>query len=115
MDFSLSESQQELAALTRTILTDRVTPERLRALEDAGPLFDRDLWRTLAEAGVVSAALPETVKSLAPAYADRLTLVHADALRVRQLPGREHYTLSHRSTSNPATSRARSHHTRGHV
>ncbi len=61
MDFSLSESQQELAALTRTILTDRVTPERLRALEDAGPLFDRDLWGTLAAAGVVSAALPETV------------------------------------------------------
>lgn len=35
----------------------------------------------------LAAALPETVKSLAPAYADRLTLVHADALRVRELPG----------------------------
>lgn len=35
----------------------------------------------------LAAALPETVKSLAPAYADRLTLVYADALRVRELPG----------------------------
>jgi len=35
----------------------------------------------------LAAALPETVESLAPAYADRLTLVHADALRVRELPG----------------------------
>lgn len=35
----------------------------------------------------LAAALPETVRSLAPAYADRLTLVHADALRVRELPG----------------------------
>ena len=35
----------------------------------------------------LAAALPQTVKSLAPAYADRLTLVHADALRVRELPG----------------------------
>ena len=35
----------------------------------------------------LAAALPETVKSLAPAYADRLTLVHAAALRVGELPG----------------------------
>ena len=61
MDFSLSEPQQELASLTRQILTDHVTQERLRALESDGLLFDRELWRTLADAGIVSAALPETV------------------------------------------------------
>jgi 16S rRNA (adenine1518-N6/adenine1519-N6)-dimethyltransferase len=31
-------------------------------------------------------ALPGTVRRLAPSYADRLTLVHADALRVHELP-----------------------------
>ena len=31
-------------------------------------------------------ALPGTVGRLAPAYADRLTLVHADAMQVRELP-----------------------------
>jgi 16S rRNA (adenine1518-N6/adenine1519-N6)-dimethyltransferase len=34
----------------------------------------------------LAAALPGTVKRLAPAYADRLSLVQADALRVRELP-----------------------------
>jgi len=61
MDFTISETQRELAGLTRTILTDHVTTERLRQLADAGVLFDADLWRRLTAAGVVSAALPVTV------------------------------------------------------
>jgi 16S rRNA (adenine1518-N6/adenine1519-N6)-dimethyltransferase len=34
----------------------------------------------------LAAALPGTVAGLAPAFADRLSLVHADALHVRRLP-----------------------------
>jgi 16S rRNA (adenine1518-N6/adenine1519-N6)-dimethyltransferase len=36
---------------------------------------------------VLAGALPETVSERAPAYADRLTVVSADALRVDRLPG----------------------------
>lgn len=36
---------------------------------------------------VLAGALPETVELVAPALADRLTVVHADALRVEELPG----------------------------
>ena len=36
---------------------------------------------------VLAQALPATVADRAPAYADRLTLVQADALRVTELPG----------------------------
>ena len=36
---------------------------------------------------VLADALPETVSTVAPAVADRLTVVHADALRVEELPG----------------------------
>jgi alkylation response protein AidB-like acyl-CoA dehydrogenase len=61
MDFDLSESQKELAALTRQILDDQVTQLRLRAVDESGVHFDRDLWRTLAGAGVISAALPERI------------------------------------------------------
>jgi len=61
MDFELSESQQELAALTRRILDDQVTQSRLRAVDESGVLFDRALWATLADAGVISAALPESI------------------------------------------------------
>jgi 3-oxocholest-4-en-26-oyl-CoA dehydrogenase beta subunit len=61
MDFSATAAQDELGALTRQILTDRVTPERLREIEAGEERFDRDLWSALAEAGVLSAALPESV------------------------------------------------------
>ena len=36
---------------------------------------------------VLAGALPETVRTVAPAMAKRLSVVHADALRVTELPG----------------------------
>jgi 3-oxocholest-4-en-26-oyl-CoA dehydrogenase beta subunit len=59
MDFSATTAQDELGALTRQILTDRVTPERLWQIEAGGERFDRDLWSELGKAGVLSAALPD--------------------------------------------------------
>jgi 16S rRNA (adenine1518-N6/adenine1519-N6)-dimethyltransferase len=52
----------------------------LALLPEAGHVTAVEVDPTLA------AALPGTVERLAPAYADRLTLVHADAMQVRQLP-----------------------------
>jgi 3-oxocholest-4-en-26-oyl-CoA dehydrogenase beta subunit len=60
MDFSYNETQRELAALSRTILSDAATPERLREVEAGGDRFDPGLWADLAGAGVLSAALPES-------------------------------------------------------
>jgi alkylation response protein AidB-like acyl-CoA dehydrogenase len=59
MDFSYNENQRELAALSRAILADRTTPERLREVEAGGDRFDPGLWADLAGAGVLAAALPE--------------------------------------------------------
>jgi acyl-CoA dehydrogenase len=59
MDFIHNDSQRELAALSRTILTDRLTPERLREVEAGGDRFDPGLWADLAGAGILAAALPE--------------------------------------------------------
>jgi 3-oxocholest-4-en-26-oyl-CoA dehydrogenase beta subunit len=59
MDFSCNENQRELAALSRAILADRTTPERLREAEAGGDRFDPGLWADLAGAGVLAAALPE--------------------------------------------------------
>lgn len=58
MDFTLPEACHDLSALTRGILADRVTPERLRELEAKDEPFDRALWAALADAGVLAAALP---------------------------------------------------------
>jgi 3-oxocholest-4-en-26-oyl-CoA dehydrogenase beta subunit len=60
MDFIQDEADTELAGLARKILTDRLTAERLRAA-DAGDGFDPALWADLAGAGILSAALPESV------------------------------------------------------
>jgi acyl-CoA dehydrogenase len=60
MDFSATPAQDDLSALTRRILTDRVTPERLREIEAGGERCDRELWSELAKAGVLAAALPES-------------------------------------------------------
>jgi acyl-CoA dehydrogenase len=61
MDFGQTESQRELAALARQILTDHVTPTRLREVDQSGVHVDRDLWQRLVSAGVVGAALPERI------------------------------------------------------
>jgi 3-oxocholest-4-en-26-oyl-CoA dehydrogenase beta subunit len=58
MDFALTTAQQELGALTRQILAGRVTPERLRELDNSDTRFDQALWAELARAGVLAAALP---------------------------------------------------------
>jgi 3-oxocholest-4-en-26-oyl-CoA dehydrogenase beta subunit len=60
MDFTQDEAERELAALARKILTARLAPERLPAV-DAGDGFDRALWADLAGAGILSAALPEAL------------------------------------------------------
>src|SRR5260370_9921931 len=58
MDFIHNDSQRELASLSRTILTDRLTPERVREVEAGGDRFDPGLWADLAGAGILAAALP---------------------------------------------------------
>ncbi len=61
MDFTFTDTQLELAALVRTIVTTQLTTERRKAVDEARPRFDPALWQALADADVVSAALPSTV------------------------------------------------------
>jgi acyl-CoA dehydrogenase len=61
MDFFLNENQQELSALSRRVLSDRVTEDRLREIEASGDRFDPALWADLAGAGILAAALPESL------------------------------------------------------
>ncbi|MPY78421.1 MAG: acyl-CoA dehydrogenase [Actinophytocola sp.] len=54
MDFSLTEAQHDLAELARRILTDWAEQHTDRDLGG----FDRELWRSMAKAGLLDAALP---------------------------------------------------------
>jgi alkylation response protein AidB-like acyl-CoA dehydrogenase len=68
MDFTPTEAQQDLARLTAEVTGKLVTADRLRELDkdtDASGeptvRFDESLWRSLAETGVLAAALPEAL------------------------------------------------------
>jgi alkylation response protein AidB-like acyl-CoA dehydrogenase len=69
MDFTTTEAATDLGGLVRTITESMCTPQRQKELDGlelgapparrAGGRFDRDLWRTLIDSDVLSAAAPE--------------------------------------------------------
>lgn len=59
MDFAFTDEQTALRELARKILEAEATPDRLREVEKSDERIDRALWATLAEANLLSAALPE--------------------------------------------------------
>jgi len=59
MDFDFSEEEQTISGLTRQILEDKVTHEHLRAMSKSGESFDRNVWQSLAETGVIGASISE--------------------------------------------------------
>jgi 3-oxocholest-4-en-26-oyl-CoA dehydrogenase beta subunit len=61
MDFTENENQAELAALAKKIFTERTTAARLAEIESGDDRFDPALWADLAAAGILSAALPESL------------------------------------------------------
>jgi len=61
MDFTLSETQQDVRRLAEQVFAGETSPERLRAVEASTQALDRDLWAALARAGLLGACLPEEV------------------------------------------------------
>ena len=59
MDFIFTSDQDDAAQLAARILGDHATTDRMSAVEAAGDRFDRDLWRDLGAAGLISLHLPE--------------------------------------------------------
>ncbi|MFC5178635.1 acyl-CoA dehydrogenase family protein [Nocardioides taihuensis] len=59
MDFDFTPEQDDAAELARQILVDRATNARQQEVERGGDRFDRELWRELGDAGMLSLAIPE--------------------------------------------------------
>ncbi|NLT31018.1 MAG: acyl-CoA dehydrogenase family protein [Propionibacterium sp.] len=59
MDFNRDEDVQAVAGLAREILTDRATVDLVRATETTESRTDDNLWKSLADAGLVGVALSE--------------------------------------------------------
>ncbi|MGH3969585.1 MAG: acyl-CoA dehydrogenase family protein, partial [Mycobacterium sp.] len=61
MDFSTTEAAHDLGGLVGTIVDAVCTPEHQRELDGLQQRFDRDLWRKLVDADIVSTAAPESL------------------------------------------------------
>jgi alkylation response protein AidB-like acyl-CoA dehydrogenase len=61
MDFTTTEAAHDLGDLTGTIVSAVCTPERQRELDGLEQRFDRDLWRKLVDADILSTAAPEAL------------------------------------------------------
>ena len=60
MNFAPTEDELAFAGLAAQILTNHASHDRLREIEsDSGPRFDAQLWREMADAGLVGIAIPE--------------------------------------------------------
>jgi alkylation response protein AidB-like acyl-CoA dehydrogenase len=59
MDVGFREDQEDLRGLVRQIFEGELSHERLKETEAGEDNFDRDLWRALADAGVLGIAVPE--------------------------------------------------------
>ncbi len=61
MDFTTTEAAQDLGGLVDTIVDAVCTPEHQRELDKLEQRFDRELWRKLIDAGILSSAAPESL------------------------------------------------------
>jgi len=86
MDFSLTDEQRALADLAAQILTDTCALERLKAVERSDERYDRELWAALAKAGLLGAALPESVGGSGGGFVEICLLLEQQGKRVAMLP-----------------------------
>lgn len=56
MDFTTTEAANDLGGLVDTIVDSVCTPEHQRQLDSLGQRFDRDLWKKLIEADILTSA-----------------------------------------------------------
>jgi 3-oxocholest-4-en-26-oyl-CoA dehydrogenase beta subunit len=86
VDYSLSEDQEAIRELAKNIISRHCTSERLKALEERGEIWDRDLWTRLAEAGLLGLALPIEVDGSGFGLIEICVLLIEQAKRVATLP-----------------------------
>lgn len=86
MDFTQTEDHHSVEALARQILTDLVTDDYQKAWEDNQPSFDKGLWKTLAEAGLVGLASKEANGGSAMSFMEAASVLEAQGSVLAGLP-----------------------------
>ncbi|KJC45726.1 acyl-CoA dehydrogenase family protein [Bradyrhizobium sp. LTSP857] len=59
MNFDFSDDQKQLRDQARKFLTEKCSPKAVRVVLDGKALYDKELWKGLAEMGFLGVAIPE--------------------------------------------------------
>jgi len=86
MDLAPNEDQRALRDLARQILTDLVTPDRLKEAEAGGDHVDAALWAELARAGLLGVGVPEDLGGNGGGMAEACLLLEEQGRTVAPVP-----------------------------
>jgi len=86
MDFSLTEEQETIAELASQILGDAYTDEQLREFEKGSELFDKALWKQLAESNLLGIAIDEAYDGMGMGLLELCLLLEEQGRALAPLP-----------------------------
>lgn len=86
MDFTLSDDQRELRDLAARILGDATGDDALRDFAAGDHPFDHDLWKTLADAGLLGIAISEEAGGLGLGMVDLGLLLEEQGRTLAPVP-----------------------------
>jgi alkylation response protein AidB-like acyl-CoA dehydrogenase len=89
MDFSFSEDQNGIRALLKQVLTNIVTADSLKALDNEGGWFHERAWRQLAESEMLGLAIPEEYGGAALGLTELCILLQQVGRTVAPIPAIE--------------------------
>ena len=86
MEFSYREEQQSLRQLAAQILGDRFTDDFRREFSRSGEPYDRQLWATLAQAGLLGTAIGEEHGGTGPGLTELCFLLEEQGRTLAAVP-----------------------------
>ncbi len=86
MDFELSADQRALREAAARLLADRASPERVRAVVDAGSGFDEELTKHVVEQGWLALDLPEAEGGIGLGFVEPCVLAEQVGRHVAPVP-----------------------------
>ena len=86
MDFTFSEEQDAVRGLAAQVFEGHATAERVKEVERSEERVDRELWRALADAGLLAIAVPEEHGGSGLGLAEVCLLLEQQGRRVAPVP-----------------------------
>lgn len=86
MDFDFSEEQQEFQNLAKQIFEGELSTERQKEIDAGGDRFDRALWATLADAGLLGVAVSEAQGGLGYGFLEACIVLEQVGRTVAPVP-----------------------------